>query len=367
MKNGDSAMVEPIYNNPERVTIQDIADHLGISKATVCRALLQRARVAPETRKRVTEAAEQLGYTPDPTLRALSKHRWAKHALQRSSYSIALVEINSRRGGKAVSRNEPSSVGAINRARELGLEIETFAFEEYAKPSRLGDVLFHRGYDGILFSIRGPVVDWRFPWDKFSCLAISFDHPSHRLHQVCSDWFNAVAVAVGDVSARGYKRPGFLQFNRENPSIDLRTKAAIHLWRSELEITHGPMPEVFQYVGGATGENNPYVLQRNDFERWYETTQPDVVIDGGYFGYWWLKDLGINVPTDAGYLRLRHSETAEPVWCSGVDHKLAEQGRWSIDMLYNMIQLNIRGLSTDPVRITVKCEPHEGKTLRPVE
>jgi DNA-binding LacI/PurR family transcriptional regulator len=358
--------VEPISRNPERVTIQDVANHLGISKATVCRALLQRSRVAPDTRRKVLEAAEKLGYAPDPTLRALSKHRWAKHTLERSSYRIALVEINSNRTGNKAAAREPTTLGAIGRARELGLELDTFIFEEYSKSSRLGDVLFHRGYEGILFSIRGPVTDWNFPWDKFSCLAISFDHPSHRLHQVCSDWFNAVAVAVEDVLARGYKRPGFLQFQRENPAMDLRTKAAIQLWRNELQETHETIPGVFEYFFRAAEESDPYVSQRGNFNAWFEENRPDVVIDGGYLGYWWLKDMGLRMPEDVGYLRLRHTDTAEPSGASGVDHKLAEQGRWGIDLLYNMIQLNIRGLSPEPVRITVKCEPREGNTLQPV-
>lgn len=357
-------MVEPISNQPDRVTIQDIADHLGISKATVCRALLERARVAPKTRERVKEAAEKLGYLPDPTLRALSKHRWAKHAQQRSSYRIAIVEINSMRGNKKISKDDPSSVAAIERAHELGLEIDTFAFEEYAKPSRLGDVLFHRGYEGILFNMRGPVLDWQFPWDKFCCLAIGFDHPTHRLHQVCSDWFNAVSVAVEDVKSRGYKRPGFLQFKRENPSIDLRTKSAMAFWQNELKSGDKEMPSLFEYFSSTESDSNPYVSQREEFKAWFNKNRPDVIIDGGYFGYWWTKDLGLKMPEDVGFTHLRHSITSLQEGANGVDHKLAEQGRWGIDMLYNMIQLNMRGLSPNPVRITVKCEPFAGVSLR---
>ncbi|MCC5839357.1 MAG: LacI family DNA-binding transcriptional regulator [Opitutales bacterium] len=357
--------MEPITTQPQRVTMQDIAESLGLSKATVCRALLQRARVAPATREKVEAAAKKLGYLPDPTLRALSKHRWAKHAAERSSYRIALVEINSHRTNLKGGTEDPSARGAFARAQELGLEMDSFAFEEYAKPSRLGDVLFHRGYDGILFNIRGPALDWKFPWEKFSCLSISFDHPSHRLHQVCSDWFNAVSVAVEDIRSRGYKRPGFLQFRRENPSIDLRTKAAILLWQEELSAGTSSVPRMFEYLPPPAGdEGGFYVQQRGRFAAWLEEEKPDVVIDGGYFGYWWMKDLGIRVPEDIGYLRLRHSVNAPPDFVNGVDHKLTEQGRWGVDLLFNMIQLNLRGISEQPIRITVKCEPFEGRTLR---
>ncbi|WP_461365993.1 LacI family DNA-binding transcriptional regulator [Candidatus Darwinibacter acetoxidans] len=47
------------------VTIEDIARHLNISKATVSLALNNSSLVAEETRRRVIEAAEQFGYRPN--------------------------------------------------------------------------------------------------------------------------------------------------------------------------------------------------------------------------------------------------------------------------------------------------------------
>jgi LacI family transcriptional regulator len=46
-----------------RVTLQEIADHLGISKFAVSRALTGKAGVSEDTRRNVLSAAEQLGYT----------------------------------------------------------------------------------------------------------------------------------------------------------------------------------------------------------------------------------------------------------------------------------------------------------------
>ena len=47
------------------VTIEDLARHLNISKATVSLALNNSSLVADETRRRVTAAAEQFGYRPN--------------------------------------------------------------------------------------------------------------------------------------------------------------------------------------------------------------------------------------------------------------------------------------------------------------
>lgn len=53
------------------VTLKDIAAELGLSPATVSRALNGFAEVNEATRARVTEAAERLGYAPNPMARRL--------------------------------------------------------------------------------------------------------------------------------------------------------------------------------------------------------------------------------------------------------------------------------------------------------
>lgn len=50
-----------------KVTIDDVAKASGVSLATVSRALRGLPNVAPATRARVREAAEALGYEPDPS------------------------------------------------------------------------------------------------------------------------------------------------------------------------------------------------------------------------------------------------------------------------------------------------------------
>jgi DNA-binding LacI/PurR family transcriptional regulator len=55
-----------------RPTINDVASAAGVSKGAVSFALNDRPGVAPHTRQRILEVAEQLGWTPSPRARALS-------------------------------------------------------------------------------------------------------------------------------------------------------------------------------------------------------------------------------------------------------------------------------------------------------
>jgi LacI family transcriptional regulator len=56
-------------------TLKDLAERLGLSITTVSRALAGYGDVAEATRRRVLQAAEEMGYVPDVTARRLQKGR----------------------------------------------------------------------------------------------------------------------------------------------------------------------------------------------------------------------------------------------------------------------------------------------------
>lgn len=56
---------------PHRVTIRDVADHVGVSRSTISYALTQPDRLSTDMLRRVNEAFELLGYRPNAAARQL--------------------------------------------------------------------------------------------------------------------------------------------------------------------------------------------------------------------------------------------------------------------------------------------------------
>ncbi len=63
------------------VTIEDLADRLGVSRSTVSKALNDRADVSDATKDRVMQTARELGYQPSAAARSLRRQRTDKIGL----------------------------------------------------------------------------------------------------------------------------------------------------------------------------------------------------------------------------------------------------------------------------------------------
>lgn len=79
---------------PRRVSIRDVAREAGVSVTTVSHALNGKGRLNPETRRRVLEVAEQLGYRPNPAARSLVSGRTGLIAAMASLPSEPRIEYS---------------------------------------------------------------------------------------------------------------------------------------------------------------------------------------------------------------------------------------------------------------------------------
>ena len=69
----------------KKVTINDVAKHAGVSKKTISRVLNNELNVSPDTKVKVQNAFDALGYRPNQQARALASNQ---------SFLIGLVYAN---------------------------------------------------------------------------------------------------------------------------------------------------------------------------------------------------------------------------------------------------------------------------------
>ncbi|AZM47472.1 LacI family transcriptional regulator [Streptomyces sp. WAC 06738] len=120
-----------------RPTLRDIALSLDLSVNTVSRALADKDAVSPETRERVKEEAERLGYVPNTMARSL---------VLRNAMTLGLVITNPANPFYA------RLISAIEeRGRERGYSLMLMVTEDSAENERrAAEELMRWGVDGVL-------------------------------------------------------------------------------------------------------------------------------------------------------------------------------------------------------------------------
>lgn len=108
----------------ELVSIRDVAREAGVAISTVSKVLNHYPNVSEETKEKVNAAIAKLGFVPNTIASALSSKRTGR---------VALV-IDADRHAQAVDEIPMQyMVGAINKAKEMGMDIVTVFFTMIAE------------------------------------------------------------------------------------------------------------------------------------------------------------------------------------------------------------------------------------------
>ena len=125
-----------------RVTIKHVAREALVSTQTVSRVINERPDVAPETRQRVLDVIERLGYKPSALARSLIRQR---------SHTLGVVTAGLQYMGPSRTLN-----GITAKAEELGytLLLEELADFAYGDVQPILDNLLARQVDGIIWAVQ---------------------------------------------------------------------------------------------------------------------------------------------------------------------------------------------------------------------
>ena len=345
-------------NKPENdsrgpVTLQVIADHAGVTRALVSMALHNSPKVAAATRERIQALARELGYRPNPMVRALMsevRQRRKPSFQAKLGFVTNLETADCWLGKKGVYAEY--FLGAQQRGRELGYEVEHFWLGEYrANPSRLSDILRARGIPGLLIP---PLSqdDRAFEMDLSGFRVVAFGYSLKRpnIHRFCNHHVQTIQDAVEQLVRRGYRHIGIGLGKMEIEQVN-------YLWLAGLEVARRRFP------GLKISFLNAKKVERGPFQKWIRRAKPEAVICLGYDTHAWLLELGLKTPEDMGYL---HLDCRSDARISGMYQNTKRLGTAAVELLATLVEGSISPDDGKPRYVMVNSDFHEGSTLRPL-
>lgn len=133
-----------------RVTSRDVADRAGVSRTTVSFVLndVPGANISQETRERVLQAAQELGYVPDAAARSLASRR---------THTLGLVLVRNQSHIAADAFLPQVIHGLTESTRQAGFHLLLEPVEDISHPDAYIHLVRAKHIDGIVLS--GPRFD----------------------------------------------------------------------------------------------------------------------------------------------------------------------------------------------------------------
>ena len=341
--------------NRRPVTLQDIADRVGVSRATVSLALRNDPRLRESTRRKIKKSAEEMGYKPNPMVSALMTFHRASRSPPAQSVLAFLTSFAGRDLWRAWPIFNAYYEGAEERARRHGFRLEDFWLKEPGMTgARMSDVLFARNITGILIAPlpvdRGHL---RMKWDCFASVCFGYTVVAPSLHRVEAHLFRSMALALHQTRRLGYHRVGLALPTYDNVRVEQEWVGGFLAGRDIfLRRDHVPLFVVPEARWNA-----------DRFARWYERRRPEVVFSIQAEVIDWLQGMGLRVPEDVGFVNLNCPQPNGSY--SGIYQNGNSVGAAAVDMLVGLLQINELGLPHLPHTHLVEGSWVKGKTLLP--
>jgi LacI family transcriptional regulator len=318
---------------PYTITMQQVADAVGLSRSAVSLALRNHPSIPPATRVRVAEAARRLDYRPNPLVAALmSQHLRLRP--RRLRPTLAYVTSHPR---EDPWRNYPAFVqmydGVLRRAAELGYRVEEFSLARLqSNPARLIEILRTRGINGILLApLPGSLRTLDFDITDFVTVGLGMSVSEPVIRRVTADIFQVGRLAAQRCADLGYRRIGFAASAEMSSRLEHRMFAGYRqgLWDRGLAETVPPL------LTPSTGNFSTFL------PAWCQTAQPEVVVFGTF-------DPGCLrvVPPQIGCVDLNVENPRSAT--SGVYQDLPRIGAMAVEQLHMALQQNATGPLDQP-------------------
>lgn len=341
-----------------KVHLSDIARKVGVSKMTVSRALREDPSVAEATRRKVLEAAEELGYVPNPKLARLMYEM--AHSRGNPNVLGELAYITTDETEDSWQEYYHQS-GCYEGAKEEALAYGYKLLLVWARSRRFGkgkltQFLWSRGVDGIIIAPLGEGMIGKhldIDWDKFCNVQIGATLSDPRLDLVRHNHYIGMVQSLAGLEGLGYKRIGLCTSSvSDMRSYHRWTSAYLH-WRTVRNFTKRTLPSYFYQSGK---------VDKKGFKEWVSRHSIEAIIAMDTELMETCSGLGIKIPDDLGFSVLDKPGDESDI--AGIDQIARQIGRKAIDDLIVSVRKGARGIPEHPIQTLVEGTWQQGITVR---
>lgn len=335
-------------SHSSRVTMSEIAKTVGVSVMTVSRSLKNHPRISEATRQRVQQAAQEMGYRPDPVIsRLMTQLRLS----DRSEHELIAwitnfpISFDWRKEPTLASLHE----GVRERASLLGYRLEEFNLgEESITPRRLNGILRARGIRGLVIAPHlNPGATLDLEWGYFAAATCGFTLASPSLHRATSCHFQAMHIAWDEVIRKGYRRVGLALSADQNQRVNEQSRGGILTKQLHYPAANRIPPLI---TSDFTAQN---------LLRWFHKHKPDVIISISA-ALEFLADAKIRIPDECAFALINAPQQGH----AGVNHRMGKTGAALVDLVIEQLNTNHLGIPEVPKLVLTTCSWQDGPTVR---
>lgn len=324
-----------------RITMKEIATAAGVSTATVSRALGADPRITEDTRRRIRDLSESLGYRPNPLLSAYARQRRAADFDAQVATLAYVTNFPTADGWRANPFYSLLFSGACDQAGRNGYKLEHFWMRQPGMTDeRFGDILHSRGISGVCIAPTPLVRQLDLDWSRFCCVTIGYSLLQPVLHRTSPHHFQAVLEASRALWRRGYTRIALCLDADTSPRVN-------DLWLAGALLTRQHNPccplQVFLYNEATLPDVPAWAAQQRLQAILTDNPLPLRTI--------WASHSGA-IPVDFVTLNWIQNETRGP----GINQRPDAIGAAAIDLLLGLLQRGEFGIPRIPVTSMVDGE-----------
>ena len=330
------------------VSMKDIARACGVSVATVSKALNGQPDIGEETRARVSQMAQKMGYMTNSAARALKTNR---------TYHIGVLFVDERRSGLGHEYFATMLESFKVEAESHGYDITFINHNVGGKPTSYLQHCRYRGVDGVAIAC----VDFTDPrvreLAESDLPLVTVDHMFNNRLAVVSDNVQGVEALVRYAYEKGHRKIAFL--HGEKTSVTQNRLVGFYRACEELGLV---IPE--EYVR-ESAFHNPDRCAQDTLALMNLPERPTCILfpdDYSYVGGMnALRQMGIRVPEDVSVMGYDGIHLARVIGLTTYWQDTREIGRIAAERLISLIE---HPKTTLADRIMVSGRLLEGNTVK---